>query len=202
MLQTADSHKQPDTLEPRFVKVSGLPDAKHLEVLKCFSKKREGAPRTMVFCNTVASCRSLGHFLSEQGVPNVCLHGDIPKARRSEEYRRFIAGESNVLVCTDAAARGLDIDDVAHVILFDFPRDVAEYLHRVGRTARAGARGRVTAFVARYDYELAKSIQLANRSDQPLMSMQPTVRRERPQNPRRTFESQRPVRKARPPQRR
>jgi superfamily II DNA/RNA helicase len=151
--------------------VSGAPEAKHEAILRCFSKTR--IVRTMVFCNTIASCRSLGHFLRENGIPNSCLHGDIPQARRADEYRRFITHETEVLVCTDAAARGLDVEGVAHVILFDFPHDATEYLHRVGRTARAGTRGRVTSLVCKRDLALARQLRDATRQHLSLMDAAP-----------------------------
>ncbi len=160
VLHADGAHSLPSTLQLRYVPISGLLDAKHVAIIDVLKKARAGQAQTrvIIFCNTVQSCRALGHFLDESSVDNVCLHGEMPADRRAAEYRRFVSQECSVLVCTDSAARGLHMDDVDHVILFDFPRTMTDFLHRSGRTARAGRRGVVTCFVGKRDTALADSV--------------------------------------------
>ncbi|KAL7547338.1 hypothetical protein ACHAWF_010658, partial [Thalassiosira exigua] len=94
-----------------------------------------GLPLTLVFCNTVASCRAAEHALAESGVGSLCYHGDLGSADREENLKAFRSageggGEASVLVCTDVASRGLDVPQVDHVVMFDFPLNPIDYLHR------------------------------------------------------------------------
>jgi len=96
---------------------------------------------TLVFCNTVASCRAAEHALAEAGLDSLCYHGELNSQARSENLERFRKAGANpeephILVCTDLAARGLDVPEVDHVVMFDFPLNALDYLHRSGRTAR------------------------------------------------------------------
>lgn len=131
---------------------------------------REG--KALVFCNTVASCRAVEHALRERSRdPELlfCYHGDMNSREREASLIAFrAAGDSGVLVATDLAARGLDVPDVGHVVMFDFPRNPVDYLHRSGRTARAGAKGRVTALVAKADRVLATAVARAVAAGEPL----------------------------------
>ena len=86
-------------------------------------------------------------------------HGDLNSKEREQGLDRFRSGERQYLVCTDIAARGIDIPEVDHVIMFDFPMNPVDYLHRAGRCGRAGRKGLVTALVAKRDQVLSKAIQ-------------------------------------------
>jgi len=114
----------------------------------------------MIFCNTVDSCRAMDYELKEKGIEVSCFHGDVPHIERLESFRQFNSGKTNIMLCTDAASRGIDAVKVDHVILFDFPLNVIDYLHRIGRTARAGGRGKVTAFIKKGDRVLADRIRV------------------------------------------
>ena len=133
-------------------------------------------PLTIVFCNTVPSCRAAEHALSESGVTSLCYHGDLNSDDREENLKQFRkAGEggiddASVLVCTDIASRGLDVPQVDHVVMFDFPLNPIDYLHRAGRTARGlsssgdsnklkSGEGKVTALVTKRDRVLATAIE-------------------------------------------
>jgi len=116
---------------------------------------------TLIFCNTVPSCRAVEHRLTELGFKTTSYHGLVPSKVRAANFKRFTSGEVPILVCTDIAARGLDTTFVKHVILFDFPLNPIDYLHRVGRTARAGQAGRATSLVAKRDRVLAEAIRRA-----------------------------------------
>lgn len=103
--------------------------------------------RALVFVNTKRGCDRLVDDLKELGVQARAIHGDLDQARRERALRQFADGQIHVLVATDVAARGLHIDGVDCVVQFDPPDDHKTYLHRSGRTARAGATGVVVTFV-------------------------------------------------------
>ncbi len=103
--------------------------------------------RTIVFVNTKRSADKVWGYLEGNGIPSAILSGDVPQQKRLSLLKKFQQGEVKVLVATDVAARGLHIPDVSHVINFDLPDDCEDYVHRVGRTARAGASGDAISFV-------------------------------------------------------
>ena len=160
-------HRTVDTLQHDMVDTSGRDK---LVVLLETLQVRPGA-RTLVFCNTVSSCRAVEHYLSEQRFPSLSYHGELNSAERRENIATFKAGDVAVLVCTDLAARGLDMPVVSHVIMFDFPLNPIDYLHRAGRTARMGSDGLVTALVAKRDRVLATAIDRAIGKGLPLDSL-------------------------------
>lgn len=102
---------------------------------------------TLVFVRTKHGADRLSRQLGRLGVDAVAIHGDRSQPQRDRALAAFRAGKVQALVATDVAARGIHIDDVACVVHFDLPADAKSYLHRSGRTARAGARGAVVAFV-------------------------------------------------------
>jgi superfamily II DNA/RNA helicase len=102
----------------------------------------EGVPgRGLVFVRTKRSADRLAVRLRARGIPAAAMHGDLSQAARERALDRFRSGRVATLVATDVAARGLDVDDIAHVINYDPPEDDDGYVHRVGRTARAGRSG-------------------------------------------------------------
>jgi ATP-dependent RNA helicase RhlB len=104
------------------------------------------AHRTLVFVNTKRSAERLESVLKANGFHAQALSGDVPQAKRLKFLRNFHDGELAVLIATDVASRGLHIPDVSHVFNFDLPQDPADYVHRIGRTARAGAEGDAISF--------------------------------------------------------
>jgi ATP-dependent RNA helicase RhlE len=102
---------------------------------------------TLVFLNTKRAVDSLARQLKTQDVPALALHGDMRQEARDRALKRFSDGHVGVLVATDVAARGLDLDDITLVINYDAPQDDKAYVHRVGRTARAGRSGTSITFV-------------------------------------------------------
>ena len=100
-----------------------------------------GAGKTVVFCDTKRLCDKVAESLQGLKVKASALHGDMTQAAREKSLAKFAEGSLNVLVATDVAARGIDIDDVAAVVHYEPPIDVKIYLHRSGRTARAGRDG-------------------------------------------------------------
>ena len=97
--------------------------------------------RVLAFCNTKRVCDRLVSSLEQEGVNAAAIHGDLRQSQREEALKRFTAGKLQVLVATDVAARGLHIDDIDVVIHYDTAPDHKTYLHRSGRTARAGSKG-------------------------------------------------------------
>jgi ATP-dependent RNA helicase RhlB len=111
--------------------------------------------RTMVFINTKRVAEKLADYLEFNGFSCALLTGDVPQTKRISLLERFKRGELPILVATDVAARGLHIPDVSHVINYDLPQDCEDYVHRVGRTARAGASGDAISFACEeYVYSL------------------------------------------------
>ncbi|MFV8751636.1 ATP-dependent RNA helicase DbpA [Nannocystaceae bacterium ST9] len=100
---------------------------------------------TLVFCNTKAQCAALAESLNRQHIHALALHGDLEQADRDRVLAMFANHSCPVLVATDVAARGLDIADLEAVINFELPRDVEIYVHRIGRTGRAGATGKAAS---------------------------------------------------------
>ena len=101
----------------------------------------ESATSTLVFTRTKLGAAALADALFSQGIPADALHGDLSQPARETVMGRFRRGRVSILVATDVAARGLDIDDVSHVVNYDLPLDVESYVHRIGRTGRAGKTG-------------------------------------------------------------
>ncbi|KAK2605020.1 hypothetical protein N8I77_007900 [Diaporthe amygdali] len=114
---------------------------------------------TIIFCNRTDTARYLHHLLHLLEHPVTSLHSKLPQRQRVDNLSRFRAGVSRILVATDVAARGLDIPEVAMVINYDIPRDPDVYIHRVGRTARAGRKGDAVTFVGQRDVDLVLAVE-------------------------------------------
>ena len=102
--------------------------------------------RVLVFANMRVTCDRLGRVLKQQGYSTGVLSGDVPQKKREQLLKGFTEGTRRVLVATDVAARGLHIPSVSHVFNYDLPQDPEDYVHRIGRTARAGASGHAISF--------------------------------------------------------
>lgn len=117
--------------------------------------KAEDAERSIVFVNTKRAAEEVFNSLNANGYKAAVLSGDIPQNRREKLLEEFKNGELSIMVATDVAARGLHIPDVSHVFNYDLPQDVEDYVHRIGRTARAGAEGTAITFACEeYVYSL------------------------------------------------
>jgi ATP-dependent RNA helicase RhlB len=111
--------------------------------------------RTIVFVNTKRGADLVWGFLEGNGIKAAVLSGDVPQKKRLRLLKEFQSGDLPVLVATDVAARGLHIPDVSHVFNFDLPEDAEDYVHRIGRTARAGASGDAVSFACEtYSFSL------------------------------------------------
>jgi ATP-dependent RNA helicase RhlB len=120
-------------------------DEEKIPLLLGLLSRSEGA-RTMVFVNTKAFVERVARSLEKSGYRVGVLSGDVPQKKRESLLKKFQAGQLEILVATDVAARGLHIDGVSHVYNFDLPFDAEDYVHRIGRTARLGAEGDAISF--------------------------------------------------------
>ncbi|MGB3305774.1 MAG: DEAD/DEAH box helicase [Thermomicrobiales bacterium] len=102
----------------------------------------------IIFCRTKHGCDELGEGLMSRGFGVETLHGDLSQAQRDRVMKRFRAGQAQILIATDVAARGLDIPDVSHVVNYDLPETAETYVHRIGRTGRYGKTGEAISMVA------------------------------------------------------
>ena len=115
----------------------------------------------IVFGKTKSGVRSLDRKLRREGFASECIHGGRTQTERVEALGKFRRGDVDILVATDIASRGLDITDVSHVVNYDIPEDPDDYIHRVGRTARAKKTGDAITFVTRHDGMTLKKIEKA-----------------------------------------
>ncbi len=119
---------------------------------------------TLVFCKTKATVDKVAAFLRKKDLEAHAIHGDMPQRKRNQIVKHMHAGTLSVVVASDLAARGLDITGITHVINYDVPEDPEIYIHRIGRTARAGREGVAWSFVTPDDGKLLTQIEmLANR---------------------------------------
>src|SRR5690606_17055937 len=120
-------------------------DDEKLPLLLGLLSRTEGT-RTMVFVNTKVYVERVARSLERAGYRVGVLSGDVPQKKRESLLKKFQAGQLEILVATDVAARGLHIDGVSHVYNYDLPFDAEDYVHRIGRTARLGAEGDAISF--------------------------------------------------------
>jgi ATP-dependent RNA helicase RhlE len=120
--------------------------AEKMDILRQLLYAESG--QTLVFARTKRGAERIAKSLARDGFNAAMIHGDRSQSQRNKALSGFQDGEFQVLVATDIAARGLHVDDVAHVINYDVPKIAEDFIHRVGRTGRAGAQGRATTLVA------------------------------------------------------
>lgn len=109
--------------------------------------RQDDPPVAIVFCNTKASARKLARKLHDVGLNAKEIHGDLIQRKRDHVMQRFRRHQIRVLVATDLASRGIDVSSISHIINYDIPADAEAYVHRIGRTARMGAKGYAITFV-------------------------------------------------------
>ena len=126
--------------------------------------RSQGYERVMIFCNTKHMCQRLNDEFQRAGVDCDCLHGDIRQNQREKTMQRYRAGKLPVLIATDVASRGIDVDDVDCVINYDIPEENEYYVHRIGRTGRAKRKGIAWSIVGNFP-EKAKLDEIAKFSN-------------------------------------
>jgi ATP-dependent RNA helicase RhlB len=167
--------------------------------------KRMDPHRSIVFVNTKRVAETVWSYLEGNGIHSAILSGDVPQKKRQRLFNEFSKGELAALVATDLAARGLHIPDVSHVFNYDLPQNSEDYVHRIGRTARAGASGDAVSFGCEdYIYSLMDiesyvgySIPTEQITDDLLVTPEPPVKRkhhEQRQHPHKKKKGRRPRR--------
>jgi ATP-dependent RNA helicase DeaD len=121
--------------------------------------QKNNVQKCMVFCNTKTWADTMTRILRNKGFRVASIHSDLSQNRRSAVIEDFKKGLFNVLVATDVAARGLHIDDVTHVVNYDLPRNPKDYVHRIGRTGRAGEDGDAITLITQQDEPLLKGVE-------------------------------------------
>ena len=115
--------------------------------------QQERSGLVMVFCNTRRTTDFVTKNLRANKIDAIAIHGGLTQNKRTRTIESFNKGKAGVLVCTDVAARGLHIDDVSHIYNYEIPKDPTDYVHRIGRTARAGGSGKVINLLCQFDHD-------------------------------------------------
>ena len=129
-------------------------DMNHKQALLVNILKQETTTSAVVFVKTRERLQMLKDFLASKFIPVCWLQGEMPQDKRIAALARFKSGEVPILLATDVAARGIDVPNVSHVINFDMPRKADVYVHRIGRTGRAGAKGTAISLVEAHDFDM------------------------------------------------
>ncbi|GAA4652661.1 DEAD/DEAH box helicase [Kistimonas scapharcae] len=148
-----------DTIEQSYWLVSGL---HKLDALTRILETEE-SDGLIIFVRTKTSSVELAEKLEARGYASAPLHGDMTQALRERTVEKLREGKLDIVVATDVAARGLDVERISHVINYDIPYDTEAYVHRIGRTGRAGRKGKAILFVANRERRMLRSIERATR---------------------------------------
>jgi superfamily II DNA/RNA helicase len=154
-IEVARSNATASTVEQHFYSVEGDDKRRALHQILL----QRGLKQAFVFVNSKLGCARLARSLEHEGLKTTALHGDKSQDERLKALEAFKKGEVDLLVCTDVAARGLDIKDVPAVFNFDIPFHAEDYVHRIGRTGRAGQSGLAVNFVSKSDARLIVEIE-------------------------------------------
>ena len=178
-IEVARSNATASTVEQRFVRVAD--DEKRSALYHLI--REQGVRQAFIFNNSKLGCARLARHMERDGYKTAALHGDKSQDERLKALDAFKRGEVEFLVCTDVAARGLDIKDVPAVFNFDIPFNAEDYIHRIGRTGRAGAAGLAISLVGDTDARLLAEIAKLTRQDiQPQPLSAPATPASRPRS--------------------
>merc|ERR1711920_1144131 len=131
---------------------------KRARLKRLLDKVMDGKAKILIFTATKKDGDQLTREMRTDGFPALCIHGDKKQEERDWVLREFKEGKSPILVATDVASRGIDVKDIKYVINYDFPMQIEDYIHRVGRTGRAGATGSAYTFFTRDKAKMAKDL--------------------------------------------
>ncbi len=137
---------------------------------------------TIVFCRMKRTVDSVVRYLDRKGIPAHAIHGDLSQSKRNQVMSKFRSGDLNVLVASDLASRGIDVEGITHVINYDLPDDPDLYVHRIGRTARAGRDGHAWSLVTPAQGSLLTEIELLVNAEIPAQKYDDFEPRERPED--------------------
>ena len=139
-------------------RVYGVDRKQKLDLLEKILRDR-AVIKAMIFCNTKDWAEKLGRILWKKRFKTTSIHSGLSQNKRNRVIQDFNAGKFNILVATDVAARGLHIENVTHVINYDIPRNPKDYVHRIGRTGRAGKEGDAITFVTQIDEHMLRAVE-------------------------------------------
>jgi len=175
-VSTKQLHRVLSHVPQKFMRVA--PSRKDQELLQILQKVDLSKQKILIFCNTTASSNFVNHYLNENNIACINFNKSVETRLRNKHYEQFLSGEVNVISATDLASRGIDTCTVNHVINFDYPLNMADYLHRAGRVGRVGsvAGGRVTNLVDGYiGVEMVQALELAVRKNMELPSVNANI---------------------------
>jgi superfamily II DNA/RNA helicase len=150
--------------------IAGLQKKKRMALRQLI--KQENVKNALVFCNRKKDVDTLNKSFRKHGYNSATLHGDMVQSARMKTMEEFKAREYDFLICSDVAARGLDIDDLSHVFNFDIPIHPEDYVHRIGRTGRAGKQGRAISLAWEEDKKHIKAIELLTGKTIPIVKIE------------------------------
>ncbi|KAJ3315407.1 hypothetical protein HDV04_002949 [Boothiomyces sp. JEL0838] len=153
-LTTPSLHKTPSNLKQSFLRV-GQSTTKNNLLLETLKRAVTDTEKILIFCNRLESVQKVYDFLKTKSYPVFKI--DSTQENLKESFKKFQEPGVKIMVATDIASRGIDLD-IGHVIIYEFPHTLIDYMHRAGRTARFGKAGRVTSFLGRKDLRLAEAI--------------------------------------------
>ena len=160
-----------DTVEQTIIKIDGGAKEKR-DALRQIMNGEDEIQSAIIFCNRKKDVDVLNKSLNVHDFSAAALHGDMVQSARMETLDEFKDGKVKLLVCSDVAARGLDIKTVSHVFNYDVPINPEDYVHRIGRTGRAGRKGKAFTIAAIEDYKGIQSILKTIQSDIPVVSLE------------------------------
>ena len=146
---SAESYVDPSKLSQVYYNVSD--NLKFSLLVHLLKQEHDGL--VMVFCNTQKNTDFVAKNLKKHGIDSIAIHGGLSQAKRNQNLEKFNSLDVFALVCTDVAARGLDIKGVTHIYNYDLPKESKQYIHRIGRTARAGKEGRAINILSQRDHD-------------------------------------------------
>ena len=155
VVEVSSQRSSVEKIEQRIIEV----DPKQKAPLLSYIIGSENYSQVLVFVNTKKEADALVEHLNLDGLPASCIHGDIRQTARAKALRKFRSGDNRVLVATDIAARGIDIQMLPLVVNFELPETVSDYTHRIGRTGRAGQSGLAITLLSVKDYRAMKDIE-------------------------------------------
>lgn len=155
-LEAAPSVRERKKILQSYYRADNLP---HKIALLCYLLKTPSVQKSIIFVRTREKVHELVHRLQSEGIHSGYLEGEMVQTKRTEAIAHLNSGRIQVLVATDVASRGLDIEDISHVFNFDMPYTGDVYLHRIGRTARAGRKGTAISLIEAHDHLLLKKVE-------------------------------------------
>jgi ATP-dependent RNA helicase RhlE len=201
LIEVARQNAAADTIEQRVYPV----DKKRKRELLSYLIGSRNWRQVLVFTRTKHGANRLATQLTDDGLPAMAIHGNKSQGARTKALAQFKAGKLRVLVATDIAARGIDIDELPHVINFELPQVAEDYVHRIGRTGRAGSEGEAASLVCVDEHKLLRDIEKLTKNEIPKevipgFEPDPNIKAEpiqkprtgRPQNSRRAPRQKRP----------